>query len=105
MLPVTFSRGIALQLHLLHFRRDRFNGGTMTKRILSVAALVLSLFSTTSFAEKKSCEDLKTEIAAKLDAKGVKNYELKIVAAEEVKSETIVGSCDGGTKRITYTRK
>ena len=77
----------------------------MMKRIISVAAVVLSLFSTTSFAQKKSCEDLKTEIAAKLDAKGVKNYELKIVTAEEAKSETVVGSCDGGMKRITYTRK
>ena len=72
----------------------------------SVAAMVLTaLFSFSAFAQRKDCEELKSEIAAKLDAKGVKNYELKIVAADEVKDETVVGSCDGGTKRITYTRR
>jgi len=51
------------------------------KRLISVAALVLSLLPISALAQAKSCEDLKNEIAAKLDAKGVKNYELKIVAA------------------------
>jgi hypothetical protein len=73
--------------------------------MLAVTIVAMSMLPLTAFAEKKSCEELKTEIAAKLDAKGVKNYELKIVAAEEVKSETVVGSCDGGTKRITYAQK
>ena len=46
------------------------------------------------------------EIAAKLDAKGVKNYTLTIVAVGEVKdTDKVVGSCDGGTKRITYTKE
>ena len=75
------------------------------KRMIVVAALTLSTFSLSGFAQKKSCEDLKSEIAAKLDAKGVKNYELKIVSPDEVKGEAVVGSCDGGTKRITYIRK
>ena len=75
------------------------------KRSIWIPTLVLLLFSGTAFAQTKNCEELKNEIAAKLEANGVKNYELKIVAAGEVKSETVVGSCDGGTKRITYTRK
>jgi hypothetical protein len=75
------------------------------KITISVLAAVLLMTSTNGFAEKKSCDDLKMEIAAKLEAKGVKNYDLKIVAADDAKSETVVGSCDGGTKRITYTRK
>ena len=75
------------------------------KRIISAGVIGLSLLSFPAFAQKKSCEELKSEIAAKLDAKGVKNYELNIVTAEEVKGETVVGTCDGGTKRITYTRK
>jgi hypothetical protein len=33
-----------------------------------------------SYAQAKPCEELKTEIAAKLDAKGVKGYTLDIVA-------------------------
>jgi hypothetical protein len=44
------------------------------------------------------------EIAAKLDAKGVKNYELNIVEAQDVKDAAVVGTCEGGTKRITYKR-
>jgi hypothetical protein len=68
-------------------------------------AAMLLLVSINSIAQKKSCDDLKTEIEAKLDAKGVKDYELKIVSADEVKSETVVGSCEGGTKRIIYTKK
>jgi Protein of unknown function (DUF1161) len=52
-------------------------------------------------AQRKSCEDLKSEIATKLDAKGVKNYQLKIVAPDEIKGESVVGSCDAGAKRIT----
>ena len=75
------------------------------KRIPLMLAAMLLLFSISSIAQKKTCEDLKTEIAAKLDAKGVKNYDLKIVGADEVKTETVVGTCDGGTKRITYSKK
>ena len=74
------------------------------QRAISIAIVVLSLSCLNAFAQVKSCEELKNEIAAKLDEKGVKNYELKIVAADEVKSEMVVGSCEGGTKRITYTR-
>jgi Protein of unknown function (DUF1161) len=73
------------------------------KRMIWV--LIVAFSVGTAFAQRKSCEDLKTEISSKLDAKGVKNYELTIVAVEDVKDEMVVGSCDGGTKRITYTRK
>ena len=75
------------------------------KRVPLMLAAMLLLFSINSIAQKKTCEDLKTEIAAKLDAKGVKNYDLKIMGADEVKGETVVGTCDGGTKRVTYTKK
>ena len=52
----------------------------------------------------KPCEELKTEIVAKLEAKGVKNYQLDIVAAADVKDQSVVGSCEGGSKKITYRR-
>lgn len=74
------------------------------KRVISAIAFVLLLAPVSFLAQKKSCEELKAEIGAKLDAKGVKNYTLNIVAAEEIKDEKVVGSCDGGTKRITYKR-
>jgi hypothetical protein len=52
----------------------------------------------------KACEELKSEIAAKLDAKGVKGYTLEIVAKDKDSEGKVVGTCDGGTKKIIYTR-
>ena len=75
-------------------------------RVLVVAVFVLALLSVPSFAQRKSCEELKMEIAAQLDAKGVKKYTLTIVNVTDVKeTDKVVGSCDAGTKRITYTRE
>ena len=62
-----------------------------------------SLAITPAFAVKP-CEELKTEIAAKLDAKGVQGYQLGILAAADVKDQTVVGSCEGGAKKITYAK-
>lgn len=53
----------------------------------------------------KSCEELKTEIAAKIDAKGVKGYTLEIVAKDKAGDAKVVASCDGGSKKITYAKK
>ena len=51
------------------------------------------------------CEDLKAEITKKLDAKGVKAYTLDIVAKDKEAEGKVVGSCEGGTKKIVYTRE
>jgi hypothetical protein len=67
-----------------------------------VAALFLSSVAP-AFAPKP-CDELKSEIVAKLEAKGVKDYHVDIVAAEEVRDQTVIGSCELGKKRITYTR-
>jgi hypothetical protein len=53
----------------------------------------------------KPCEELKSEIAAQLDKKGVKGYELAIVANDKVGDAKVVGSCETGSKKITYSRK
>jgi hypothetical protein len=74
-----------------------------------VVALVLcsplSIFVSSASAQMKPCEELKSEIAAKLDAKGVKDSasRLAIVPTEEVKDQKVVGSCEAGKKKITYT--
>jgi len=52
----------------------------------------------------KACEDLKTEIAGKLDAKGVKGYTLDIVAKDQDADGKVVGTCEGGTKKIVYKK-
>jgi len=58
----------------------------------------------------KSCDELKSEIAAKLDAKSVAGYTLEIVdadkaAGDDKKTGKVVGSCAGGAKKIVYTKK
>jgi Protein of unknown function (DUF1161) len=53
----------------------------------------------------KPCEELKSEIAAQLDAKNVQGYSLDIVDKDaEVTKGKVVGTCEGGTKKIIYTR-
>jgi len=52
----------------------------------------------------KPCEELKSEIATKLDAKGVKSYSLEIVPKDQETDGKVVGGCEGGTKKIVYRR-
>jgi hypothetical protein len=73
---------------------------------LALAALsTLTLAAGPAFAAGKSCDELKTEISAKLDAKQVTGYVLEVVDADKVGDAKVVGSCDGGAKKITYARK
>ena len=74
-----------------------------TTTLFIAAALALAAAST--FAAGKPCEELKTEIAAKLDAKNVTGYTLDIVDADKAGDAKVVGSCEGGAKKITYTKK
>jgi hypothetical protein len=67
-------------------------------------ALILALAVSPAFAQVKPCEDLKSEIAKKLEAKGVKGFQLDLVAADGVKDQTVVGSCEGGKQKITYSK-
>lgn len=74
------------------------------KVLLTIAAALVVPAS--SYAQAaKPCEELKTEISAKLDAKGVKNYTLDIAAKEaDAGDAKVVGTCEGGTKKILYKR-
>jgi Protein of unknown function (DUF1161) len=75
------------------------------KMLLMVA--VVAVVPASSYAQgAKACEELKTEIAAKLDAKGVKSYSLEIVAKDaDAGDAKVVGTCEGGAKKILYSKK
>ncbi len=74
--------------------------------VLALAPLAAQAEEKAAASGRKDCEALKSEIAAKLDAKGVKNYILTLVNSSEVKpEEKVVGSCDAGTMKLVYTRK
>ena len=73
----------------------------MKKFMLAVGLLSLA---GGAFAAGKPCEDLKAEIAAKLDAKGVSGYSLEIVDKGAAADGKVVASCEGGAKEIVYKR-
>ena len=72
-----------------------------------VAALVLG-FSTmgtsAAWAQKKDCNELKTEIEAKIKKNGVDKFTLDIVDADKQAEVKVVGTCDGGAKKIVYKK-
>lgn len=69
------------------------------------AAVLLGLLGSGALAAPKPCEELKQEIEVKIQAAGVPSYTLEIVANDEVHDQNmVVGSCDGGTKKIIYQK-
>lgn len=76
----------------------------MRRMTVMAGAAVLAVWSAGAWASKP-CDELKGEIDAKLQAKGVKNYTLDIVAADAVKDQKVVGSCEAGSKKIVYARE
>ena len=73
----------------------------MKKFMLAVGLLSLA---GTALAGGKPCEELKAEIAAKLDAKGVSGYSLEIVDKGAAAGGTVVGKCEAGAKVIVYKK-
>ena len=73
-------------------------------RKLLLATVVL-LLAAPAYGAGKPCDELKSEIDAKLKEKKVEGYTLEVVAAADVKDEKVVGTCEGGTKKIVYTRE
>jgi protein-disulfide isomerase len=95
---------------------------------LALVLLAATLaFAAPVFAAPKPCDELKSEIEEKIKANGVKDFTLEVVPAASAKDgaakETpkdggatpaaskdsagagkVVGTCDGGTKKIVYKR-
>lgn len=88
--------------------------------LLACLTLVaLPAVSLPALADILSCDALKARVDAKLQAKGVPSYTLEImpasgtntgnnaasaVTAVNVTKGKEVGTCDGGTKRLIYTK-
>lgn len=70
----------------------------------AVALLATLAFAASPALAKKSCEDLKAELEAKISGKGVKSFTLTIVPKDEQTDLRVVGTCEGGAKKITYKR-
>ena len=72
---------------------------------LAIAAVALALGATSpAWAQRKDCNELKSEIEAKIKKNGVEKFTLDIVDKDAQADGKVVGTCDGGTKKIVYKR-
>ncbi len=71
-----------------------------------VMTLGLLALSGGAFAAATSCDTVKADIDAKLQAKHVTNYSLEVVdKGSAPASAKVVGSCGAGSKDIVYQRR
>jgi hypothetical protein len=73
-------------------------------KTLIVIAALLAAPAVMRAQAAKSCDDLKAEIAKKIEANGVKAYSVDVVDKDAQAGGKVVGTCGGGTKRIIYSR-
>jgi hypothetical protein len=86
-----------------HYPARCLKGASTMKRI--ALAVICCALASSALAAAKSCEELKAEIEAKIQANNVPSYTLEIVTNDEVHDQNmVVGSCDGGTKKIIYQK-
>jgi hypothetical protein len=71
---------------------------------LVTGLVCLLTFSGPALAQKKDCGELKGEIEAKIKKNGVEKFSLDVVDADKQAEGKVVGTCDGGTKKIVYKR-
>ncbi len=77
----------------------------MGKSIVAAMVLAMGVVSSGSaLAQRKACEELKAEIDAKIRKNGVEKFTLDIVDQAAQAEGKVVGTCDGGTKKIVYKR-
>lgn len=74
------------------------------KNIIAVVATLL--IASPVLAQIKPCEELRSEVDAKIKANGVEVYSLEIVPNADVKENEgkVVGSCNNSTQKIVYKR-
>jgi hypothetical protein len=69
-----------------------------------VASLALLAMALPASAQVKPCEELKMEIGEKMVRNGIKAPQLSIVDKDAQADGKVVGTCEGGTKKIVYRR-
>jgi hypothetical protein len=67
-------------------------------------ALALALAMTPALAQVKDCNELKAEIDAKITKNGVTAFTTTIFDKDAPEDGKVVGTCDGGSKKIVYKR-
>ncbi len=101
MIPVGRETGLEVRAEQ---GRDLGKARGSSMKLWWIAAAVVLCAPLCASAQIKSCDDLKAEIAKKIDAHGGSNYTLNIVDKGKETEGKIVGSCGGGTKSIVYLK-
>ncbi len=73
-------------------------------RLIAAAVVTGLVVSGPALAQRKDCEELKSEIEAKIKKNGVDKFSLDVVEADKAAEGKVVGTCDGGSKKIVYKR-
>ena len=76
----------------------------MGKLIVAAAAVLAVGLTAPAWAQKKDCSELKGEIEAKIKKNGVDKFALDVVDAGAQSDGKVVGTCDGGSKKIVYKK-
>jgi hypothetical protein len=76
----------------------------MVKLMAAAAVAVGMAVSGPALAQRKDCGELKGEIEAKIKKNGVEKFSLDVVEADKQADGKVVGTCDGGTRKIVYKR-
>lgn len=75
-----------------------------TRALIPGLILSLTLGSAPAWAAVTSCEAIKDKISTKLAGKNVSNYALEVVAQDTQTKLRVVGSCEGGSKKLIYKK-
>ena len=78
--------------------------GEVMIRLIAAAVVTGLLVSGPALAQRKDCEELKGEIEAKIKKNGVDKFTLDVLEADAQSDGKVVGTCDGGSKKIVYKR-
>ena len=73
-------------------------------KLIAAAVVVGLAISGPALAQRKDCGELKGEIEAKIKKNGVEKFSLDVVESDAQAEGKVVGTCDGGTKKIVYKR-
>lgn len=73
-------------------------------KLIALALVTGLVVSGPVLAQRKDCGELKGEIEAKIKKNGVEKFTLDVVEADKQAEGKVVGTCDGGTKKIVYKR-
>jgi hypothetical protein len=73
-------------------------------KLIAAAVVAGLVISGPALAQRKDCGELKGEIEAKIKANGVEKFSLEVVDKDAQADGKVVGTCDGGTKKIVYKR-